>query len=59
MCHTSKQKYVSHVSKLLFSVHKNDMHDHINKKHGGIIKILKAFNLGNNIKTLKWLHKII
>jgi hypothetical protein len=53
MCHTSKQKYVSHVSKLLFSVHKNDMHDHINKKHGGIIKILKAFNLGNNIKTLK------
>jgi hypothetical protein len=49
MCHTSKQKYVSHiflfVSKLLISMHKNDMHDHINEQYCGIIKNLKAFNL--------------
>jgi hypothetical protein len=57
MCHTSKQKYVSHISKLLISIHKNDMHGHINKQYVGIIKMLKVFNLKNNIKTLKWLHK--
>jgi hypothetical protein len=53
MCHTRKQKYVSHISKLLISMHKNDMHDHINKQYRGMSKILKDFNLENNIKTLK------
>ncbi len=42
-----------------FSMHKNDMHGHISKQYGGIIRILKAFNLENNIKTLNDYIKII
>lgn len=53
MCHTSKQKDVYDISKLFISMHEND---HTNEQHYGIIKILKAFNLENNIKTLKCLH---
>ncbi len=57
MCHTSKQKDVYDISKLFISMHENDMHDHTNEQHYGIIKILKAFNLENNMKALKYLHK--
>jgi hypothetical protein len=39
------------------SVHGNDMHDHTNEQHYGLIKILKAFNLEYSIKALKYLHK--
>jgi hypothetical protein len=52
MSHTSKQKYVSNISKSFMY-----MHDHTNEQHYGIIKILQVSNLENNIKALKSLHK--
>jgi hypothetical protein len=38
-------------------MHENDMHDHTNEQHYGIIKILQASNLENSIKALKSWYK--
>ncbi len=45
------------ISKLLMSIYKNDLHDHINEPYDKIIKFVKIFNFKNNIKILKSLHK--
>jgi len=38
-------------------MHKNDVHDHINEPYDKIVKFVKTFNLKNNIKILKSVHK--
>jgi rRNA pseudouridine-1189 N-methylase Emg1 (Nep1/Mra1 family) len=35
------------ILKLLMSMHKNDVHDHINEPKDKIIKFVKTFNLKN------------
>jgi hypothetical protein len=45
MRHASKQKYLFDISKLLLSMHKNDVQDHINEPYDKIIKFVKNINL--------------
>jgi hypothetical protein len=57
MCHVSKHKYVYDISKLLMSMYKNDLHEHINEPYDKIVKFVESFNFKNNIKILKSLRK--
>jgi len=44
MWHVSKHKYGYDISKLLMSMYKNDLHDHINEPYDKIVKFVKIFN---------------
>lgn len=45
------------ILKLLMSMHKNDVYDHINEPYDKIIEFVKTSNFKNSIKILKSLHK--
>ncbi len=44
MCHVNKLKKLFDISKLLSSMHKNDVHDHINEPYDKIVKFVKTIN---------------